>query len=237
MAGKNLIGQKFGRLTVIKFKEIDKKTRQKIWLCQCDCGNEKEVITSYLTSGDTSSCGCYRRECELKNLKQARERGVNKTHGMHNSRIYHIWIDMKIRCYNLNNPAYKYYGGRGIKVCDEWKNDFMSFYNWAINNGYNNKLTLDRINNNGNYEPNNCMWATWKEQGNNRRTTRKITLYGETKNAYEFEKQYGIKAGLLIKRFDKGYEDWKIIYKGNLGHFKKNNLKRDKKGRFIKNEI
>lgn len=131
MVGKNLIGQRFGRLVVIKQIGTDKKTRQKKWLCICDCGNEKETITSYLTSGDTSSCGCYRKECELKNLKKGR---ASIKHGMHNTRIYQIWINMRNRCNNQNSTFYKIYGGRGIRVCSEWQDDFIKFYNWAINN-------------------------------------------------------------------------------------------------------
>ena len=231
---RNLTGKRFGRLLVIKEVGRDIKTRQKLWLCKCDCGNEKITKTTYLTSGDTSSCGCYRKECELKNLKESRDRKPCKTHGMHNTRIYQIWADMKGRCNNENSKAYKNYGKRGIKVCAEWNEDFVSFYRWAIKNGYRENLTIDRIDVNGNYEPNNCRWATWKEQGNNKRTTRKITIYGETKTAYEFEKQYEIKAHLLLDRYDKGYRSEKIIYKGNLGHFKKTNLKRDEKGRYIK---
>lgn len=233
MRGKDLTGNRFGRLKVIKQIGVDKKKRQKLWLCQCDCGNTKEVITSYLMSGDTSSCGCYRRECELKNLEKCR--GIsNITHGMHDTRIYRIWSDIKQRCNNKNKNSFKDYGGRGITVCKEWNNDFMNFYKWAINNGYDDTLTIDRVDVNGNYEPDNCRWTNWKEQANNRRTTRKITIYGETKTAYEFEKQYGIKGHVLIDRFDKGYRDEKLIYKGNLGHFRKTTLKKDSKGRFMK---
>lgn len=228
----DLIGKRFGRLTVIDKIGTSKKTRQCIWLCKCDCGNEKEVPTSYLTSGDTTSCGCYRKECELKNLSKFW--GKPRTHGLSKTRIYQIWADMKDRCNNINSLSYKDYGKRGIKVCNEWLNDFMNFYKWAMNNGYNEKLTIDRIDVNGNYEPNNCRWASWKLQANNKRTSRKITIYGETKTAYEFEKQYGIKAHLLIDRYDKGYRDDKLVYKGNLGHFRKTNLKRDNKGRYIK---
>ena len=238
MKGKDLIGKRFGRLLVIKQIGIDKRTRQKKWLCKCDCGKEKETITSYLTSGDTKSCGCLRRESELKNLEKGRGKNTIK-HGMHNTRIYQIWADMKERCFNINNKAYKNYGERGIKVCDEWidkKNGFINFYNWAIKNGYKEYLTIDRINVNGNYEPSNCRWATWKQQANNRRMTRKIIIFGENKTAYEFEKQYGLNANLLIQRYDKGYRNDKLVYKGNLGHFKVTNLKRDSKGRFIKKE-
>lgn len=233
MFGKDFTGERFGRLIVVK-DTGKRKNRRKIWLCKCDCGNEKEVISTYLVNGDTTSCGCYRRECELKNLSKFW--GQAKTHGLSKTRIYQIWADMKDRCNNANNPVFKNYGGRGIKVCDEWLNDFMSFFNWAMANGYQNDLSIDRINVNGNYEPNNCRWATWKIQANNKRTSRKITIYEETKTAYEFEKQYGVKANLLINRYDKGYRNEKLIYNGNLGHFRKTNLERDSKGRFLKKE-
>lgn len=234
MKGKNLTNQKFGRLLVLRQIGIDKRTRQKIWLCRCDCGKEKEIITSYLTSGDTQSCGCYRKECEIKNLSKFW--GKPKTHGLSKTRMYQIWADMKDRCNNSKNYSFKDYGARGIKICNEWAIDFINFYNWAINNGYQDNLTIDRIDVNGNYEPSNCRWVTMKEQANNKRNTIKITILGETKTAYEFEKQYGLKAGLLIDRYEKGYRDDKLIYKGNLGHFKKTNLKRDNKGRFLKKE-
>ena len=231
--GLDLTNKRFGRLTVIKYVETD-KNRRKLWLCECDCGNKKIVPTTYLTRGDTTSCGCYRKECELRNLSNFW--GKTKTHGLSKTRIYQIWADMKDRCNNKNNQFYKNYGKRGIKVCEDWLTNFMNFYNWAINNGYTSKLTIDRIDVNGNYEPNNCRWATWKEQANNKRVTRKIVIYEEKKSAYEFEKQYGIKAHVLIDRYDKGYRDDKLIYKGNLGYFRKTNLKRDSKGRFIKKE-
>lgn len=143
---------------------------------------------------------------------------------------------MKERCENEKNQSYKNYGARGIKVCQEWLIDFMNFYNWAINNGYKSNLTLDRIDVNGNYNPKNCRWANSKEQANNKRNTRKITIYGETKTAYEFEKQYQIKALLLLRRYDKGYRDDKLIYKGNLGLFIRR-LKKENKVKEGANEI
>lgn len=235
MKGKNLINQRFGRLLVLKQTGTDKKTRQKIWLCRCDCGKEKETITSYLTSGDTQSCGCYRKECELKSLSKFW--GKPKTHGLSKNRMYQIWADMKGRCNNSKNYSFKNYGGRGIKICSEWTTNFVNFYKWAIDNGYQEDLSIDRIDVNGDYEPDNCRWVTMKEQANNKRNTIKITILNETKTAYEFEKQYGIKAWLLIDRYEKGYRDDKLIYKGNLGHFRKTNLKRDNKGRFLKKEV
>lgn len=219
---KDLTGKRFGRLVVVKRIGTNQKNRQYIWLCKCDCGNYKETVTSYLTSGDTSSCGCYRKESELRNL--SRFWGKPKTHGLSKTRIYTIWADMKDRCYNKNNSYYKHYGLRGIKVCDEWKNSFEEFNKWAKENNYTDKLTIDRIDVNGNYEPNNCRWATAKEQANNRRNSKKITLFGETKTAYEFEKIYGIKAYLLYSRYKKGYSDKDIIYKGD---FRNGNKKRE----------
>lgn len=233
MRGKDLTGQRFGRLIVLK-DPGERKRREKIWLCECDCGNKTKVVTRYLTSGDTRSCGCYRRESEIKNLSKFW--GKHTTHDLSKTRIYQTWADMKARCNNSNNNAYRHYGGRGIKVCDKWNEDFMNFYNWAMKNGYEDTLTIDRIDVDGNYEPNNCRWANWKTQANNKVKTRKITIYGETKRAYDFEQIYGIKAQLLIDRYDKGYRDDKLVYKGNLTHFRKCKNKRDSKGRFIKNE-
>ena len=132
MPGKDLTNQKFGRLWVIKQIGIDKRTRQKLWLCNCECGNEKITLTSYLTSGDTQSCGCYRKESELKNLSKFW--GKPRTHGLSKTRLYRIWIDMKNRCNQKTHHDYKNYGDRGIKVCNEWATDFMNFYNWSMNN-------------------------------------------------------------------------------------------------------
>ena len=231
----DLTGKRFGRLIVIRQIGVDKRRREKTWLCQCDCGNTKETKTSYLTSGDTSSCGCYRRECELKNLEKCRGI-VQKKHGRSNTRIYQIWADMKDRCNNRNNKAFKNYGGRGIKVCEEWEKDFMTFYTWAMDNGYKDTLTIDRINVNKNYEASNCRWVTWEIQANNKRTTKKIKIYEETKTAKKKKKIYGIKASLLLERYNKGYRDDKLVYKGSLRHFQKTDLKRDSKGRYLKKE-
>lgn len=165
----DLSGQKFGRLTVIEKAGSTKHGAIK-WLCKCDCGNESIVIGDELRKGKTTSCGCYAKEIARETAKK-HIAGKNKTHGKAGTLIYKEWSEMKRRCNSPKDDNFKNYGGRGIKVCDRWQNSFEAFYEDVSKlphfgeKGY----SLDRINNDGNYEPNNVRWATAKQQANNRR--------------------------------------------------------------------
>lgn len=166
MRASNIIGERYGRLVVIARAENTKSGNTR-WLCKCDCGKEKVVAYRELKNGDTKSCGCLREE---KTRARSTTPGGGKTKY---PRLYRIWHHMKERCYSVNCKEYRWYGARGIQICDAWKNSFPEFRDWALSHGYEDHLTIERKNNDGNYEPGNCKWATMKEQCQNRRNSPK----------------------------------------------------------------
>lgn len=183
-----MIGSRFYMLTVLEETDKYNSSGHKLFLCKCDCGEKKLVSKSALQRGDNKSCGCLR----------------GNRHGMSNTRIYKLWQDIKRRCYNANNQAYSYYGGRGINMCDEWKNDFMSFYNWSMENKYDDSLTIDRIDVNGNYEPSNCRWVTNEIQANNKTNNRYFTINNETKSLADWCNIYNKRYLTVHHRLSRG---------------------------------
>ena len=199
-------GKRMGMLTVIERVENDAKGKP-MWLCKCDCGNIKVISSTSLTQG-TKSCGCYRREW-------ARE-----THTIHGfvprnkakERLFNVWWRMLQRCYNPNATVYKDYGGRGITVCDEWRDNYGAFREWAYANGYNdtvsaNNCTIDRIDNNGNYEPSNCRWTNKKVQSRNTRANHIVELDGETLCVAEWAERYDLPYNKLLYELNKAKKE------------------------------
>lgn len=201
---KNIVGTKFGRLTVLKY--LYTRDNLAYWLCKCDCGNIVEVKGVSLRSGLTKSCGCLFGDIMAKRT----------THGDIHSRLYNVWACMKQRCYNPNHTAYNRYGGRGITVCDEWL-EYVNFKKWAISKGYDEtakrgNCTLDRIDNDKGYSPNNCRWVDMKSQSSNRhipdktgRPPKQISINGEERTYKEWAERLGISLGALKYRVKKGY--------------------------------
>lgn len=197
---RDLTGQKFGRLTAIKDAGRT-KNMQVLWLCKCDCGGMTVTQGAHLTSGHTKSCGCLHKEKIRTNNEK---HGVLKNLYGKLPRIYRIWARMKQRCMDPKVKEYYRYGGRGISVCKEWL-EFEPFYKWAMANGYRDDLTIDRINNDGNYEPGNCRWVTYQEQVINSTSSKLITYKGETKNIKNWAKTLGIPYTALMHRIRKGW--------------------------------
>lgn len=197
---KDRTGERYGRLVVLKRgpDHICPSGRKVVqWICQCDCGNITTVATTSLGRGLTKSCGCYNLE------QQKNSETKHHTHGLSNTRLYSIWRSMKKRCYNETNDNYYLYGGRGIEICPEWKEDFQAFYDWAINNGYDEALTIDRIDSNDMYSPENCRWSDNTEQQRNKRNNRLITFNGETHCLAEWAEITGINRSTISDRIDK----------------------------------
>lgn len=196
MAQLDLTGQRFGKLVVLK-KEGKDNSGHSTWLCQCDCGNLKVARGSHLKRGYIQSCGCI----VIDSLKA---RSIK--HGLEGTRLYRIWRGMIIRCYNPKSNRYHRYGERGITVCDEWRENPLAFHNWAIKNGYGENLTLDRIDNDGPYNPDNCRWITMKEQLNHKSNNRNVTINGVTKTVAQWADSNGIKIGTIYSRLKRGWD-------------------------------
>lgn len=193
----DLKGHRFGRLVAIE--ECGRsKQGSVLWKCQCDCGNTSLARASALKSGHIQSCGCATKEAVTK-------------HGMRRTRLYGIWSHMVDRCTNPNSTVADRYFDRGIKMCAEWRDSFEAFRDWALANGYSDKLSIDRINNNGNYEPSNCRWATVKEQGRNKRNNVMLTCNGETHCLAEWAEMTNQPRSRLNNRLRRGWSDTEII--------------------------
>lgn len=268
----DLTGKVFNRWTVIKFNHLDKKKRNRFWLCKCSCGNEKVVSGALLKSGNSQSCGCLRLErlsssaiekmtdltgmkfghltvlhlfshvpnkptkwacvcvCGsiknylVGNLKQGfstscgcltkeRMRKIKTTHGFGRHPLYRRWAGMISRCYNPNVKMYKHYGGRGISVCKEWKDDFMNFYN-DMSDGFEKELQLDRIDVNGDYCKENCRWVTPIENGRNKRNTVFFSINGETKTVKEWASIFNVNYQSMLERVQRGDDTVRSIIYG-----------------------
>lgn len=183
-----MIGRKYNRLTVLRLDTTDRKAPDRFFVCQCDCGNITSVRYSHLIRHEIKSCGCLSRENHAKK------------HGKSHTRLYGIWSKMRARCLDDRDASYAYYGQRGIQICDEWRDDFMSFYTWAMQNGYEEHLTLDRINVNGNYTPDNCRWVTYAVQARNRTDTVYYTYQGETMVLTDWAHKIGMNEETLRQR-------------------------------------
>ena len=181
-------GDRYARLEIIE--EVEQVNHKRMFLCKCDCGVTKSISLSGLRHGKTQSCGC---------LQVERIVALDTSHGLSKTRLYRIWCHMNDRCLNPNDARYRRYGGRGIKICTEWRK-FEQFYCWAIDNGYDESLTLDRKNNNGGYSPQNCKWSTAKEQSNNRSNNTLITFNGLVMTIAQWAEMLGINQSTLAMR-------------------------------------
>lgn len=208
----DLTGKRFERLVVLGRAELNRKRIH--WRCLCDCGKEVIISGSNLVTGNSKSCGCWHDEVSKKRIIE-----LSFKHGEHKTRLYHIWRGMKYRCKSTESIKRKTYKDRGITVCEEWS-DYNVFREWALSNGYADNLTIDRIDNGKGYSPDNCRWATAKEQSDNRRNT--IRYYGKTIS--ELESITGIPGYIIRQRVNAGWDIEKAI----------NTPKRDRKKRLQK---
>ena len=190
---RSIVGNRYGRLTVLS---AFTRSHRSWFRCLCDCGEEKTIRRDHVVSGRVVSCGCYGKTLGAKR---------NRTHGLTGTRLYRIWKDMRNRCRNKNVPGYPSWGGRGIRVCEEW-GSFEPFFDWSVKHGYEGSLTLDRLDNNGDYTPENCRWVTMKEQSLNRRSNVYLTYDGVTKHLSEWDTAIGAaRPGRVRARLNAGW--------------------------------
>lgn len=191
MIVNDLIGQKFTRLTVSERIGSDSRGRS-IWLCMCDCGNKVVARSDSLKSGATKSCGCYHRDNVSK---------FTSKHGKSKTKLYGVWGSMKDRCRNRNHKRFLDYGGRGISVCEDWQQDYESFYSWAMAAGYTAGMTLDRIDVNAGYCPSNCRWISNDEQQKNKRNNRSILFDGYQYTISELALKLGVSRSTILRKY------------------------------------
>lgn len=206
-AFQDLVGNRYGRLVVVERApdRVQANGRHRImWLCKCDCGNTVEVLGDNLKKGVSRSCGCYRHDT-LSSSKA--------THGQTETKLYKVWRGIKTRCYNSRSQYFARYGGRGIVMCDAWRDDFVSFCSWAELSGYRDGFTIDRIDNDGIYSPENCRWVDMKAQANNRHSNVLITLGDETHNITEWAGIIGVSPKTLFSRYYSGKSPEDILKK------------------------
>lgn len=195
---EDIAGQKFGRLTVIRYLDVTERTQKnRNWLCKCDCGNYTTANASILKNGTTRSCGCL----------SAERSKLPRKHGMAKTRIWNIYQGMVRRCNDEHSHAYKDYGGRGIAICPEWLGDdgIKRFFEWSFKNGYKDDLEIDRIDVNGNYEPSNCRWATSKQQNRNRRDNIRIEYNGKTQSLPDWCDELSLEYNMIYLRYKRGW--------------------------------
>lgn len=189
----DLTGRRFGRWVVLNYSHTANK-KHTMWLCLCDCGNTGLVATTNLLRGKSISCGCYRNELLVDRVRTHGDSGSN-------SRLYITYCSMKQRCYNENTSSYKYYGARGIRVCDEWLKDYMVFREWAYASGYADTLTIERLDNDGDYCPENCTWIPQNEQSKHRRS---VLMY-EDQPLCDLARTRGLNPNMVRDRLYKGW--------------------------------
>ena len=209
---EDLTGQKFGKLKAIQFSHKN-KNRKTYWVFECECGNIKTLRTDTVKSGKVKSCGCIKKEQDNLNLnRDGSEPTKYNSKGLSKHILYHKWLGMKRRCYDIHNTHYNRYGARGIQICDEWLYDFKKFFDWSLSNGWKDNLEIDRIDNDGNYEPSNCRYVTRKENCNNRSTTRKITINNISLSISKWCNIIGVSPNKLYRHSDDYIRDCIIKY-------------------------